>query len=161
MGLAVQWPLYQNMYCVPTCKITSYHILCTYYACKNFNVHPCHLVAPHRSGLCSVSPPCVLYTVVSMPNMRVRRCLWPEGNGVSSGEGGEGGPGPPNKEGDKQSTPSKEGGNMEQEEKGRTGQAWWRGPSVHSVNVFKKAFNNVIRCNIDDVKINVVFVLGE
>ncbi len=68
-------------------KITSYHILCTYYACKNFNVHPCHLVDPQRSGLCSVSPPCVLCTVVSMPNMRVRRCLGPEGNGVSSGEG--------------------------------------------------------------------------
>jgi hypothetical protein len=34
-------------------------------------------------------------------------------------------------------------------------------PSVHRVNVFKKAFNNVIRCNIDDVKNNVVFVSGE
>ncbi len=51
-----------------------------------------------------------------MPDTRARRCLGPEGNGVSSREGGEGGPGPPNKEGDKQSTPSKEGGNMEQEE---------------------------------------------
>ncbi len=36
---------------------------------------------------------------------------------------GEGGPGPPNKEGDKQSTPREEGGNMEQEEEGRTSQA--------------------------------------
>ncbi len=34
-------------------------------------------------------------------------------------EEGEGGPGPPNKEGDKQSIPSKEGGNMEKEEEGR------------------------------------------
>jgi hypothetical protein len=59
----------------------------------------------------------------SVPDTRVRRCLGPEGNGVSSGGEGEGGPGPPNKEGDKQSTPSEEGGNMEQEEEGRTSQA--------------------------------------
>ncbi len=51
--------------------------------------------------------------------MRVGRCLGPEGNGVSSGEGGEGGPGPPKREEDKQSTPSREGDNMEQEEEGR------------------------------------------
>ncbi len=51
-----------------------------------------------------------------MPDTRVGRCLGPEGNGVSSKEGGEGGPGPPDKRQDKQSTPSKEGGNMEQEE---------------------------------------------
>ncbi len=55
--------------------------------------------------------------------MRVGCCLGPEGNGVSSGEGGEGGPGPSSEEGDKQSTPSKEGGNMEQEEEGRTSKA--------------------------------------
>ncbi len=29
-----------------------------------------------------------------MPNIRVGRCLGPEGNEVSSEEGGEGGPGP-------------------------------------------------------------------
>ncbi len=29
-----------------------------------------------------------------MPDTGVGRCLGPEGNGVSSGEGGEGGPGP-------------------------------------------------------------------
>ncbi len=58
-----------------------------------------------------------------MPNIRVGRCLGSEGNGVSSGEGGEGGPGPPSGEEDKQSTPSKEEGNMELEEKGRTSQA--------------------------------------
>jgi hypothetical protein len=52
--------------------------------------------------------------------MRVGRCLDPEGNGVSSGEGGEGGP---RSVEDKQSTPSKEGDNMEQEEEGRMGQA--------------------------------------
>ncbi len=58
-----------------------------------------------------------------MPNMRVGHCLGPEGNGVSSGEGGEGGPGPLSREEYKQSTPSKEGGNMEQEEEGRMGRA--------------------------------------
>ncbi len=63
-----------------------------------------------------------VYTV-SVPDTRVGRCLGPEGNRVSSIEGGEGGPGPPDKEGDKQSTPSKEGGNMEKEEEGRTSQA--------------------------------------
>jgi hypothetical protein len=36
---------------------------------------------------------------------------WGQGRGR-----GEGGPGPPSREGDKQSTPNKEGGNMEQEE---------------------------------------------
>jgi hypothetical protein len=51
-----------------------------------------------------------------VPNIRVGHCLGPEGNGVSSGEGGEGEPGPPSREEDEQSTPSKEGGNMEQEE---------------------------------------------
>ncbi len=58
-----------------------------------------------------------------MPDTRVGCCLGTEGNGVSSGEEGEGGSGPPNKEGDKQSTPSKEGGNMKQEEEGRKSQA--------------------------------------
>jgi hypothetical protein len=46
----------------------------------------------------------------------VGRCLRPEGNGVSLGEEGEGGQGPPSKKRDKQSSPSREGGNMEQEE---------------------------------------------
>jgi hypothetical protein len=46
-------------------------------------------------------------------------CLGPEGNRVSPGEGGKRGPGPSDKERDKQSNPSKKGGNMEQEEKGR------------------------------------------
>jgi hypothetical protein len=67
-----------------------------------------------------------------MPDTRIGRCLGPEGNGVSLGEGDDGGPGPPNKEGDKQSTPSEgdkqstpseEGGNMEQEEEGKKSQA--------------------------------------
>jgi hypothetical protein len=43
--------------------------------------------------------------------------------GVSKGKGGKGGPGPPDKERDKQSNPSKEGGNMEQEEEGKKSQA--------------------------------------
>jgi hypothetical protein len=55
--------------------------------------------------------------------MKVWLCLGPEGNGVSSGGEGEGGPGPPRREEDKQSTPSMEGGNIVQEEEGRTGQA--------------------------------------
>jgi hypothetical protein len=62
------------------------------------------------------------YTVMSRTK-GVGRCLGPERNGVSSGEGGEGGPGPPSREEDKQSTPSKEGGKMEQEEEGRVGRA--------------------------------------
>jgi hypothetical protein len=57
-----------------------------------------------------------------VPDTRVGHCLGPEGNGVSSGEEGEGVPGPPSKEGDKQSTPSKEGGSMEQEVEGRKSQ---------------------------------------
>ncbi len=43
--------------------------------------------------------------------------------GSAQGEGGEGGPGPPDKKRDKQSTPSKEGGNMGQEEEGKKSQA--------------------------------------
>ncbi len=60
---------------------------------------------------------------INVPNMRVRLCLGPEGNGVSSGGEGEGGPGPRRREEDKQSTPSMEGANIEQEEEARTGQA--------------------------------------
>ncbi len=83
--------------------------------------------------------------IIFVPNIRVGRCLWPEGNGVSSGEGGEGVPGPSRREEDKQSTPRKEGDNMEQEEEGRTSRSWWRRASVHRVSIFKKAFfNNII-----------------
>jgi hypothetical protein len=53
-----------------------------------------------------------------VPDIRAGRCLGPEDKGVSSGEGGEGGPGPPRSGEDKQSTPRKEGDNMEQEEEG-------------------------------------------
>jgi hypothetical protein len=45
------------------------------------------------------------------------------GNGVRPGEGGEEGLGPPGKGRDKQSSSSKEGGNMEQEEEGKKSQA--------------------------------------
>ncbi len=38
-----------------------------------------------------------------VPDMGAGRCLGPEGNGVSLGEGGEGGPGPPGGGKDKQS----------------------------------------------------------
>jgi hypothetical protein len=61
--------------------------------------------------------------VLNVPAGVVGRCLGPEGNRVSSGEGGVEGPGPPDKERDKQSTPSKEGANMEQEEEGKRSQA--------------------------------------
>ncbi len=58
-----------------------------------------------------------------VPYGGVGPCLGPVGNGVSSGVGGEGGQGPPDKERDKQSNPSKEGDNMEQEEEGNKSQA--------------------------------------
>ncbi len=58
-----------------------------------------------------------------MPYKGVGCCLGPERNGVSRGEEGEVGPGPPDTERDKQSSPSKEGGNMEQEEEGKRTQA--------------------------------------
>ncbi len=57
-----------------------------------------------------------------MSDIRARRCLGPEGNGVSFGEGGEGGPGPPERWEDKQSMLSEEGGSMEKEE-GRASRA--------------------------------------
>ncbi len=58
-----------------------------------------------------------------MPCKGEECCLEPEGNRVSLGEGGEGGPGPTDMERDKQSNPSKEGGNIEQEKKGKKSQA--------------------------------------
>ncbi len=58
------------------------------------------------------------------PDKKVGRCLGTEGNGVSSGEGGERRPGLPGSREDKQSTPRKEGGNMEKEEEGRASWAW-------------------------------------
>jgi hypothetical protein len=74
---------------------------------------------------------------LTVPNTGVGRCLGPEGNEVSSGEGVEGGPGPPDKKQDKQSSPSKEEGNMEQEEEGKKSQAGRRGPSMHRVSILK------------------------
>ncbi len=74
---------------------------------------------------------------VTVPYEGVGCCQGPEGNGVSPGEEDEGGPGPPDKERDKQSIPSKEGGNMEQEEEGKKSQAWQRGSSVHRVSNIK------------------------
>ncbi len=59
----------------------------------------------------------------SVPYKEVGSCQGPGGNGVRPGEGGKGGPGPPDKGRDKQSSPSKEGGNMEQEEEGKKSQA--------------------------------------
>jgi hypothetical protein len=54
----------------------------------------------------------------SVPYGGVGYCLGPERNGVSSGVGGEGGSGPSGEERNKHSNPSKEEGNMEQEEGG-------------------------------------------
>jgi hypothetical protein len=56
-----------------------------------------------------------------VPYKGVGCCLGPERNGVSPGEGG-GRARPPFKERDKQSNPSKEGGNMELEEEGKKSQ---------------------------------------
>ncbi len=41
-----------------------------------------------------------MYERFIVADTRVGRCLEPEGNEISAGEGGEGGPGPLNKEGD-------------------------------------------------------------
>jgi hypothetical protein len=49
-------------------------------------------------------------------DVRVGRCLGPEGNGVSFGEGGEGGPWPPESWEDQQSMLSEEGGSMRKKE---------------------------------------------
>ncbi len=59
----------------------------------------------------------------TVPYAGIGRCLGSKGNGVSTEEKGDGGPGPPDKKQDKQSSPSEEGGNMEQEEEGRKSQA--------------------------------------
>jgi hypothetical protein len=64
----------------------------------------------------------ILTEVLIVPNRRVGCCLDPEGNGVNPGKGDDGGPGPSDREQDKQSTASKEGGNMEQEEEGKKSQ---------------------------------------
>ncbi len=55
--------------------------------------------------------------------MRVVRCLGPEGNGVSLGEGCQRGPGPPRDEGDKQSVLNEGRGTMDKDEEERASQA--------------------------------------
>jgi hypothetical protein len=64
----------------------------------------------------------IKYIFNNVPDIGVRRCLGPEGNGVSCGEEGERGPGPPKSREDKQSAFSEGGGNMEKEEEGRISQ---------------------------------------
>ncbi len=69
---------------------------------------------------------------------------------------------PQDKERDKQSNPSKEGGNMEQEEEGKKSPAWQRGPSMHRVSIVKKplsmysnvnwVINNVRSCLFQENK---------
>jgi hypothetical protein len=51
-----------------------------------------------------------------VPKIGVGRCLVPEGNGVSTGEGGEGGPGPPRSEEGKQSVLNEGRDNMDKDE---------------------------------------------
>ncbi len=58
-----------------------------------------------------------------MPDMEAGRCLGPEGNEVSLGDGGDGGPGPPEGREDKRSTLIEEGGSMKKEEEGRSSRA--------------------------------------
>jgi hypothetical protein len=90
----------------------------------------------------------IFLLITTVPSKGVVCCLGPEGNGVCLGEGGKGGPGLPDKGRDKQSNPSKEGGNMEQEEEGKKSQAGQRGPSVHRVSIVKKPLSmylNVIK----------------
>jgi hypothetical protein len=58
-----------------------------------------------------------------VPEMGVRRCLGPEGNGVSLGKGGEGGSSPPRSEGDKQLMLNKSRDNMDKDEEERASQA--------------------------------------
>ncbi len=67
---------------------------------------------------------------------------------MASGERGDGGPGPPRGREDKQSTPNKEGGNMEKEKDGRTGQAWWRRTTVHRESIFKEGIHRLWFCAI-------------
>jgi hypothetical protein len=59
---------------------------------------------------------------VTVPDMGAGRCLGPEGNRVSLGEGGEGGPSPPGSKEDKHSVLSEGRGNMEKDqENGQVG----------------------------------------
>jgi hypothetical protein len=59
---------------------------------------------------------------VTVPDMGAGRCLGPEGNGVSLGEGGKGGLSPPGSKKDKQSVLSEGRGNMEKDqENGQVG----------------------------------------
>ncbi len=72
-------------------------------------------------------------------------------------------PSPPDKERDKQSNPSQEGGIMEQEEEAKKSQSWRRGPSVHRVSIVEgplSMYKNVINL-FNDVDIDVMFVSGE
>ncbi len=60
---------------------------------------------------------------VTVPDIGAGRCLGPEGNGVSLGEGCEGGAGPPGSKEHKQSVLGKGRGNMEKEEEEWASQA--------------------------------------
>jgi hypothetical protein len=53
---------------------------------------------------------------LTVPDMGARRCLGPEGNGVSLGKGDKGGPGPRRNEGDKQSVLNEVRENMDKDE---------------------------------------------
>jgi hypothetical protein len=59
------------------------------------------------------------FEVLTVPDMGAGRCLGPDGNRVSLGEGGKGGPGPPRGEKDKQSVLSEGRDNMGKEKEDR------------------------------------------
>ncbi len=77
------------------------------------------------------------------------RCLGPEGNGVSLGEGRDGGPSPPGSREDKQSSPSEEGGNIEKEgrRKDQSGVMKKDQRAQSELSFQKEDCNSVIVCN--------------
>jgi hypothetical protein len=74
-----------------------------------------HVPSPHTSGHIQV--------YILVPDIGAGRCLGPEGNGVSLGEGGEGGPRLPGSKEDKLSVLSRGRDNMEKEEEERASRA--------------------------------------
>ncbi len=58
--------------------------------------------------------------LIPVPDIGAGRCLGPEGNGVSLGEGGEGGPGSPGGGKDKQTVLSEGRDNMGKDEEDRS-----------------------------------------
>ncbi len=98
--------------------------------------------------------------ILTVPDKGVGRCLGPEVNGVSSGEGGEEGPSPPDKKQDiavnsQQGRRQYGAGGRRKEESGVMKRTQ-RAQSEHSQRTFINVFKFYYIVN--DVKINVVFV---